>query len=225
MEGWRVRSLVLRLAEFGNLIKLADTGSLIDVIEHHTGDDQDGHAEAAAPDRGIRRVAQFRIVDVVRVVAADILLRDEARRAQRGRMAGVGGGKKLSDQRQRARVAAPSLAATGGIASNDQRLAALAEIARIVGLFGDAPAAGQANSVRMQQPAKALSVRPPAQVGRGIDGPLSGLAKYVGLTVPQYATQYAPQRNLVRGQRRIALRARQRLIRICEQRLSQDREA
>src|SRR5437016_5970930 len=115
-------------------------------------------------------------------------------------MVRVHGAKQLAHQRQRTCVAAPGLGAARGIASYHQGLTAFAEITRICSLFRDFPQAGEANAVRMKQPAKALASHTPAQIRMGIDGSLNGLPKQVGLTERQDTAQNAPQGNLVSGQ-------------------------
>jgi len=50
-EGRRLGRLVIRLSELGNLIQLADTGFLVDPIEHHPRDDQDCHPGRCAAKR------------------------------------------------------------------------------------------------------------------------------------------------------------------------------
>src|SRR5258707_9476985 len=103
-------------------------------------------------------------------------------------------------------MAAPRLVAAGRIAPHDQGPAAVAEIAGVAGVFRDLPQAGQANSVRMHQPAEAFSIRAPTQVGGGIDGALGGLAKGVGRTERQDAGEQTAQRDGVDRQRRLPVR-------------------
>ena len=73
----------------------------------------------------------------------------------------------------------------------------------------------------MHQAAEAFSLRPPAQVGGGIDSALGGLAKQVGRTERQDAVQQAAQRDRVDRQRRLPARP----LGIGQQRLAHDGEA
>ena len=132
----------------------------------------------------------------------------------------VGGREQLADQRQRSDMAAPRLAAAGGITPHDQGSTTVTEIARIAGVFGDLPQAGQANAVRMHQAAEAFSIRAPTQVGGGINGALGGLAKHVGRTERQDAVQQAAQRDGMYRQRRLPGRPPCPLVGIGEQRFA-----
>src|SRR5262249_22116086 len=85
-----------------------------------TPDDQKGRLANAPPQRRrVRSVEQFDVVDVVVMVAADILLSHETGGAQRRDVIGVDGREQLADHRQRAEIAAPRLAAAGRIAPPD----------------------------------------------------------------------------------------------------------
>ena len=72
-----------RLSELRNLVELAYGRLLVDYPEHDPEDHQDRQAQAAPERCRVRSVEQFDVVDVVTVVAADILLRDETGGAQR----------------------------------------------------------------------------------------------------------------------------------------------
>src|SRR5262249_37488423 len=96
---------------------------------------QNGYAKAATPTGGIGSVAKLGIIDVVGAVTADILLRDEIRRAQQLAVGRVRRRKEFADQRQGALPAAPRLGAAGGVAADRQRLTALLEIPGIRRLF------------------------------------------------------------------------------------------
>src|SRR6266487_1876494 len=178
-EGRCARGLSLRLSELCNLVELAYGRLLVDHSEHDPEDRQNRHTQAAPQRRRVRSVEQFDVVDVVVVVAADILLSDETGGAQRLDVIWVGRREQLAHQRQRPDMAAPRLAAAGRIAPHDQGPASVAEIAGIAGVFRNLPQAGQANAVRMHQAAEAFSIRAPTQVGGRINGTLGGLAKHV----------------------------------------------
>src|SRR5262245_31233425 len=122
-------------------------------------------------------------------------------------------------------MAAPRLAAAGGITPHDQGSTTLAEIAGIVGVFRNLPQAGQANAVWMRQAAEAFSIRAPPQVGGGINGPLGSLAKCVGRTERQDAVQQAAQRDRVDRQRRLPVRPPYSLVGVGEQRVAHVGEA
>ena len=76
----------------------------------------------------------------------------------------------------------------------------------------------------MHQAAEAFSLRPPTQVGGGIDSALGGLAKQVGRTERQDAVQQAAQRDRVDRQRRLPARPPRSLVGIGQQRLAHDGE-
>src|SRR4029453_12260920 len=63
-----------RLSELRNLVELAYGRLLVDYPEHNPEDHQDRQAQAAPERCRVRSVEQFDVVDVVIVVAADILL-------------------------------------------------------------------------------------------------------------------------------------------------------
>ena len=179
-----------------------------------TRQQQDRRAGAAACERRVGRVPQFRVVDEFGVVATDIFLRHEIGRAERLGVIGVGRREKLADQRQRPRAAPPGLGAAGRVAPDHQRRAALAEVARVFRLFGDVPPARQAYTVGVQEPAKTLAVRPPAQIRARIDGALTGLAELF---------RYNPacdvgERHLVDGKRRLTRATPDSLVRIGKER-------
>src|SRR5262245_38818297 len=219
-EGRRARRVSLRLSELRNLVELANVRLFVDHAEHHPDDHQERHAQAPPQRRRVRSVEQFDVVDVVGVVAADILLGHETGGAQRRDVFRLRGREQLAHHRQRAEMAAPRLAATGRIAPHDQRPAAVAEIAGIAGVLRDLPQAGQANAVRMHQAAEAFSIRAPTQVGGGIDRARGGLAKGVGRTARQDAEEQAAQRDRVDRQRRLPGRPPCSLIGIGEQRFA-----
>src|SRR5260370_4469832 len=219
-EGRRARWLAWRLAELRNLVELANARLVVDQLEHDPDDHQQRQAQAAPKRRRVWSVEQFDVVDVVVVVAADILLSHETGGAQRRNVFRVDGREQLADQRQRPEMAAPRLVAAGRIAPHDQGQAAVAEIAGVAGVFRDLPQAGQANSVRMHQTAEAFSIRAPTQVGGGIDGALGGLAKSVGRTERQDAGEQTAQRDGVDRQRRLPVRPPCSLVGICEQRFA-----
>src|SRR6516164_6660807 len=191
-EGRRARGLALRLSELRNLVELANARLLVDQDEHNPDDHQERHAQAPPQRRRVRSIEQFDVVDVVVMVAADILLGHETGGAQRRDVIGVDGREQLADHRQRPEMAAARLAAAGRIAPHDQGAAAVAEIAGVAAVFGNLPQAGQANAVRMHQTAEAFSIRAPTQVGGGINRARSGLAKGVGRTARQDAVEQAP---------------------------------
>src|SRR6516225_4134345 len=168
-EGRRARRLSLRLSELRNLVELANARLLVDYAEHDPDDHQERHAQAPPQRRRVRSVEQFDVVDVVGVVAADILLGHETGGTQRRDVFRLRGREQLADHGQRAEMAAPRLAAAGRIAPHDQGPAAVAEIAGIAGVLRDLPQAGQANAVRMHQAAEASSIRATTQVGGGIN--------------------------------------------------------
>src|SRR6266446_152251 len=224
-EGRRARWLAWRLSELRNLVELANARLVVDQLEHDPDDHQQRHAQAAPQRRRVWSVEQFDVVDVVVVVAADILLSHETGGAQRRNAFRVDGREQLADQRQRPEMAAPRLVAAGRIAPHDQGQAAVAEIAGVAGVFRDLPQAGQANSVRMHQTAEASSIGAPTQVGGGIDGALGGLAKGVGRTERQDAGEQTAQRDGVDRQRRLPVRPPCTLIGIGEQRFAYVGEA
>lgn len=65
---------VPRLAQFGDLIDLALAVLLIDEDKDDSLDYYDRHAFAAPPRRDVWRVEKLRVVDVTRVVAANVFL-------------------------------------------------------------------------------------------------------------------------------------------------------
>src|SRR5215467_4677502 len=138
-EGRRARGLALRLSELRNLVELANARLLVDHDEHNPDDHQERHAQAAPHRRRVRSVEQFDVVDVVVMVAADVLLSHETGGAQGRDVIGVDGRVELAHQRQRPEMAAPRLAAAGRIAPHDQGAAAVAEIAGVAAVFGDLP--------------------------------------------------------------------------------------
>src|SRR5262245_29972113 len=87
-EGRRARGLAWRLSELRNLVELANARLLVDPVEHKADDHQQRHAQAAPQRRRVRSVEQFDVVDVVGVVAADILLSHETGGAQRSEIWG-----------------------------------------------------------------------------------------------------------------------------------------
>src|SRR6476659_1797170 len=224
-KGRRARGLALRLSKLRNLIELAYGRLLVDHAQHDPEERQNRYAQAPPQRRRVRSVEQFDVVDVVVVIAADILLSHETGGAQRRGVIGVGGREQLANQRQRSDMAAPRLAAAGGITPHDQGSATVAEIAGIAGVFGDLPQAGQANAVRMHQAAEAFSIGAPTQVGGGINGALGGLAKHVGRTEREDAVQQAAQRDRVDRQRRLPARPPCSLVGVGEQRFAHVREA
>src|SRR5262249_3229300 len=157
--------LAWRLAELSDLVELADARLAVDDRKNDPSDRDDRQAEASPHGGGVRRVAQLDVVDVVVPVAGDVVHREEAPGAQRLGMVRIRGRIELADERLRARIAAPRLGAAGRVAPDDQRLAAFAKISGAAGVLSDAPAAGEADRVRMQQAAIAFAVRPPAQIG------------------------------------------------------------
>jgi hypothetical protein len=100
-KGRRARGVSLRLSELRNLVELAYGRLLVDQAKHGPEDHQDRHAQAAPERCRVRSVEQFDVVDVVIVVAADILLRDETGGAQWRDVIRVGRGEQLAHQRQR----------------------------------------------------------------------------------------------------------------------------
>src|SRR5262249_10226063 len=147
--------------------------------EDSTGDQQTWHTAAAPPAAGVRCIAQLNVVYVVGVIAANILLGDQAGCLEWRRVVRIGGWKESRHVRQRHGVPAPLLATTCLLADYDQCLAALPEVARILGLLGNLPHAGQTDSIWMDQPTIAFSVRPPTQIGAGINDACAGLTKQV----------------------------------------------
>src|SRR3984893_3906035 len=224
-EGRRARGLAWRLSELRNLVELANARLVVDQLEHDPDDHQERHAQAPPQRRRVRSVEQFDVVDGVVVVAADVLLSHETGGAQRRYVFRLDGREQLAHQRQRPEMAAPRLAAAGRIAPHDQGPAAVAEIAGVAGVFRDLPQAGQANAVRMHQAAEAFSIRPPTQVGGGIDRALGGLAKGVGWTERQDAGEQTAQRDGVDRQWRLPVRPPCSLIGIGEQRFAYVGEA
>jgi hypothetical protein len=90
--------------------------------KHDPEERQNWYAQAPPQRRRVRSVEQFDVVDVVIVIAADILLSHETGGAQRRDVIRVDGREQLADQRQRSDVPAPRLAAAGGITPHDQGL-------------------------------------------------------------------------------------------------------
>src|SRR5437763_11424386 len=117
-------------------------------------------------------------------------------------------------------MAAPRLAAAGGITPDDHGSAAGAEVAGVAGVFRDLPQTGQADAVRVHQAPEAFSIRAPTQVGGGINGALGGLAKHIGRTERQDAVQQAAQRNRMYWQRRLSLGPPCSLVGIGEERFA-----
>ena len=110
------RGDVFLLAELGDLVQLSDRGFLIRAEEDCACNEQDRQPAPATPGAGVGGVACLRIVDVVGMISADVLLGDKVGGPKRFVMVWVCRRKQLADQRQRSRVAAPSLSATSGIA-------------------------------------------------------------------------------------------------------------
>src|ERR1700730_14575193 len=87
-------------------------------------------------------------------------------------------------------MTAPRLLAARRITSDDERPAVPPEITGIRGLFEDLPQPCQANAVRMNDPAEALTIGAPSQIGTRIDSARNRLTKKVG----QPGWQSPPQR-------------------------------
>src|SRR5215472_1341249 len=103
-----------------DLIELADRRFLVDAAEDQARHEQRAEAGAPPKRRGVGRVLEFGVIEVVGRVAADVLLRGEARRAQRLGVIGIDSGKELADERQRADVATPGLRAARRIPAHEQ---------------------------------------------------------------------------------------------------------
>src|SRR5277367_3682719 len=113
-------------------------------------------------------------------------------------------------------MAAPRSAAARRVPPDQQSAAALAEVARILGVFGDFPQAGQADAVGMKQAPEALAIDAPAQIGSGIDGSCDRLPKEIWQTQRQSAAQDAEQSDLVVRQWRLAGTTPHFLVRVGE---------
>src|SRR5258708_32223087 len=77
------RGLAWRISALRNLVELANARLVVVQLEHGPADHQQRHAQAAPQRRRVWSVEQFGGVDVVVVVAADILLSHETGGAQR----------------------------------------------------------------------------------------------------------------------------------------------
>ena len=70
------------LPKLGDLIELANAGIFVDPAERRACNDQNRPPCAAPPKCCVGRVAQLRVVDVVRIIATNVLLRYEICGAQ-----------------------------------------------------------------------------------------------------------------------------------------------
>src|ERR1051326_1457327 len=203
-EPWGPGRLPVWFAEFGYLIQLANRGFLVDKLQDKAGDDQDGEAPSAPPGTGIGSVVGDGIVNVITVFAAEILLGDEIGGAKRLGVIWVGCGKELAHERKRSRVTSARLGAANRIASYDQGPAPLAEVTRVISLFGDFPKTSQADAVRVDQSPKSFAVCSPAQVRKGIDRPRGGLPKAKRFSPRQNTLSKSAQANHVAWHARLA---------------------
>ena len=157
------------LPELGDRIQLPDGGLIVDTAEYQADDKQQRCPGAPVGKRRIRSVPQLDIVDELGHRSAEIVLGDECRSRQRLDVIGVHGWKQLADQRQRSHLAAAGLGAAGGIARDHTGRTAAAEIAGVFRVLIDRPDAGQADAVRVHEPAETLPVRAPSEIGAGIE--------------------------------------------------------
>src|SRR6185295_3369616 len=194
----------------------ARRGLFFDATENEPGDRQGGKAAQATPGADVGGVAKLGVVDEVGPLSAEVLLDDEGGRGQRLGVLRVQGRKKLADQRQRPHLPAPDRRAARGVAADNQASAVFAEVTSVGAFFRDLPAPCQTYAVGVQQAAKSLAIRSPAQIGVGVDSPLGGLPEVVART-EQEAAEHARQGDLVLGQRRSEER---RVGKVCRSRWS-----
>src|SRR5258708_7103703 len=95
-------------------------------------------------------------------------------------------------------MAAPGLAAARGVAPDDERLAALLEVAGIGIGLGDFPPAREADAVGMEQPPEAALVWTPAEVRMRVHRARDGLAEPVVVSEWQESVQHAFESHLIR---------------------------
>ena len=215
----RARRSSFRLAELGDRVQLTDARFAVDIAERQAHFQQKRRARGTSRRRRVGSVAQFDIVDVLRVTAADVLLSDEVGRSKRRGVLRIRCWKELAHHGQRATNAAPRLRAARRVPPNRERRAPLAEVTRVVRRLGDPPLSDETQSVRMHQTVPALAIGTPAQVRARIQRALTGLSEEVRLADRDQAAEHAIERDLVGGQRRFAVPAPHPLIRVREKRV------
>ena len=184
MNAGALGRLVVGLPKFGDLIQLPCRRLLVGLAKKKPFDSENRRTEPATPNAGVGRVAQFRIIDVASVVAAEVLLRNEAGGVKRLAVVRVRRRKELADHRQGPCSSAPCLPTTRRITCDQECSALLSKIARISGWLRNFPQTGEAYPIRMDNPPETLVIDTPAQIGMGIDSSGDCLAKEVRPTGP-----------------------------------------
>src|SRR5216683_7954392 len=103
-------------------------------------------------------------------------------------------------------MAAPGLAAARGVAPDDERLAALLEVAGIGIGLGDFPPAREADAVGMEQPPEAALVWTPAEVRMRVHRAGDGLAELVLPPKWEESAQHAFESHLIRRYAPVAVK-------------------
>src|SRR5216683_6228649 len=103
-------------------------------------------------------------------------------------------------------MAAPGLAAARGVAPDDERLAALLEVAGIRIGLGDFPPAREADAVGMEQPPEAALVWTPAEVRMRVHRAGDGLAELVLPPKWEESAQHAFESHLIRRYAPVAVK-------------------
>src|SRR5712691_7320362 len=96
-------------------------------------------------------------------------------------------------------MAAARLGAARGVAADDERLAALSEVAGVWIWLGDFPAPGEADAVGMEQSSEATPLRAPAQIGVRVHRARDRRAERVVAAERQQSFENAGQSDLVGG--------------------------